>query len=337
MKKHVVSLVAFFFLCSVTLLAQDGEKKHAEPKFKKTKSYSKSYALSGNDRVSLNNQFGEMKINTWTKNEVKVDVTITGKSDEEARAQEIMDRISIEDKKDGSGVSFKTKFENEKSSKTEKKEHRNEGMNVDYTVYLPAGANLKAVNHFGPMTVPDLSGPVELESKFGSLNAGKLSNSKSVRVEFGKADIAQVSGGDLEIKFSEGRVNKASGDLKSDFEFSQVKIDLDNDLRSLDLKNSYSSVYLDLEKNFSASWSVRTSHGEFSNKTSFGINEEGGDDKGYGPRFTKNYKGTSGAGAAKINIQSSFGEVVAGHDLQVDFSKKSKNKGNRHGSSNRVI
>ncbi|MGZ5255773.1 MAG: hypothetical protein ACXWCT_15300, partial [Flavitalea sp.] len=74
----------------------DSEKQRTEPKFKKIKSYSKSYALSGSDRVSLSNQFGEMKLNTWDKNEIKVDISITGKSDEEPRAQEILDKISIE-------------------------------------------------------------------------------------------------------------------------------------------------------------------------------------------------------------------------------------------------
>src|SRR6476469_8111073 len=80
------------------------DHKREEPKFKKTKSYTKSYNLSNSDKVSLSNQFGEMKLNTWDKNEVKVDVTIIGKADEEARAQEILDRISIVDSKEGNTV-----------------------------------------------------------------------------------------------------------------------------------------------------------------------------------------------------------------------------------------
>src|SRR6476619_6617276 len=89
------------------VLAQNDHKKdkddhkREEPKFKKTKSYTKSYNLGSSDKVSLYNQFGEMKLMTWDKNEVKVDVTIIGKSDEEARAQEILDRISIVDSKEG--------------------------------------------------------------------------------------------------------------------------------------------------------------------------------------------------------------------------------------------
>ncbi|MFI5131399.1 MAG: hypothetical protein ACHQFX_15465 [Chitinophagales bacterium] len=309
---------------------KDGHKKE-EPKFKKTKSYTKSYNLSSSDRVSLSNQFGEMKLTTWDKNEVKVDITIIGKSDDEPRAQEILDRISITDSKDGSTVSFKTKFaDNDKDKKDKdkdhKKEHNNEGMEVNYAVYLPATAALDAQNQFGKMIIPDYRGEAEIECKFGSLTAGKISNAKEVTVEFGEATIAHINGGKLNIKFSEGTVNKLSGDVKTDLSFSQVKLVIDNDIKGLDIHNSYSTVYLDLDKNLSATYDIHTSHGEFSNKTSFAIKEEGKEDRGYGPRFNRTYSGKSGGGSSKVKINSSFGEIVIGHDLKVDLSEKHKDK-----------
>src|SRR4029078_10241085 len=121
MKKTVFN--SWFLLTAVlivaTAAAQDDHKDHKnekEPKFKKTKSYTKSYSLGSNDKGSLSNQFGEMKISTWDKNEVKVDVSITGKSDIETRAQQILDHISIEDGKSGNTVSFKTKFDDDKKT-----------------------------------------------------------------------------------------------------------------------------------------------------------------------------------------------------------------------------
>src|SRR5687768_11145770 len=114
------------------------EKERTEPKFKKSKTHSKSYNLGSSDKVSLTNQFGEMKLVTWDKNEIKVDVSITGKADDEKRAQEIIDRISINDGKDGNTVYFKTKFADDKNGrnndgkheKGDKREHHNEGMEI---------------------------------------------------------------------------------------------------------------------------------------------------------------------------------------------------------------
>jgi len=301
-----------------------------EPKVEKKKTYSKSYPVSSSEKISISNQFGEMKLTTWDKNEVKVDVNITAKADDEQRAQQILDKISIEDGKGSGGVYFKTKlakdqWDNEKN-KDEKKNHRNEGMEINYTVYLPAGNPLNADNQFGPMTVPDYRGEATLTSKFGSLTAGKISNAKAVTVEFGKADIAQLNGGKLTIKFSRGSVNKLGGEVDAIFEFcDKIKINVDNDLKDLDIKNSYSTMYVNLDKSFSGSYDISTSFGDFNNKSSFTIKEKGEQDEDkHGPRFDHKYTGTSGSGNTKVKIKSSFGEVVLGHDLQVDMSENNK-------------
>ncbi|MDP4261883.1 MAG: hypothetical protein Q8941_05075 [Bacteroidota bacterium] len=330
MKKVLVNS-AFLIagLLSLTAAISQEDNKKEEPKFKKIKTYTKSYSLSGNDKVSLSNQFGEMKITTWEKNEVKVDVTITCKSDVEERAQKILDHISIVDSKGASGVYFKTKFDDDKEvGKDDKGKHfnHNESMEINYAVYLPAGNPLNAENQFGKMIIPDYKGEAELASKFGSLEAGRISNAKKIDVEFGEANIAQVNGGKLAIRFSSGTVNKLSGDVKTDLEFSQVKLNIDNDIKSLELHNSYSTVYLDLNKNLSATYDISTSHGSFSNKTVFTIKEKEKEDSRYGPRFNSEFSGTSGSGAAKLKIESSFGEIIAGHDLQVDLKKKEKDK-----------
>ncbi len=336
--KKILFSVAFlitgllYINCVVAQEKEKEKKTYTEPKFKKTKSYSKSYSLSSSDKVSLSNQFGEMKIVTWDKNEVKVDATITGKSDDEARAQQILDKISITDNKEGGTASFKTKFADDKNDNKKtwsKGEHRNEGMQIDYLVYLPSGNAMNAENQFGKMIVPDFRGEATLESKFGSLTAGKISNAKSVTVEFGKADIEHINGGKLTIKFSEGTVNKLSGDIKANIEFSQAKLVIDNDVKSFDLHNSYATVYLDLSKSLSATYDIHTSHGSFSNKSDFTIKSQNEERSGYGPKFNYRYTGTSGSGTLKIKANSSFGEIVAGHNLQVDLTKKKKAKNTR--------
>src|SRR4030095_13729599 len=185
--KRILATITLMALClfSLALSAQDKEKQ-TEPKYKKTKSYSKSYSLSGSDKISLSNQFGEMKLITWEKSEIKVDVSITGKSNDEKRAQQIVDRISIQDGKDGNGIYFKTKFadENDRDDDHDKNGHTNEGMDIDYVVYLPSCNPFNAEQQFGEMIVPDYRGESRIECKFGTLTAGKLSNSKELTVEF---------------------------------------------------------------------------------------------------------------------------------------------------------
>ena len=295
----------------------------------KTKTYSKSYPLSNGDRVSLNNQFGEMKINTWDKNEIKVDVNIEAKGNTDEIAQRILDNIYIEDNKSGSGVSFVTKMKNNNMNwnNDKKKEYKETGMKIDYTVYMPTGNYLSATNQFGALIIQDFRGPVDLTSKFGSLTAGKLSEVKEIDVEFGEARIESVSGGKLTIKFSSGDVQSVIGNVDARFEFcDKLKVGIDNNTKELHIRTSYSTLYLNAATNLSSNIEIKTSFGDFSNKTSFNIKKEGDDDEKYGPKFDKQYSGTAGAGANRLQVKSDFGEVILGHNLEVDFSSKKKVK-----------
>jgi hypothetical protein len=210
-----------------------------------------------------------------------------------------------------------------KSNKDDKNNHRNENMKINYTVYLPSSNPLNAKNQFGAMIVPDYRGEATLESQFGSLTTGKITNAKSIKVGFGHADIGQVNNGKIDIQYSRGIINKLVGDVDAKFQFcGPIKIMVDNEVKTLDIDNSYSTLYLDLSKNLSASYNISTSYGSFKNKTDFKI--DGGDEGKRKDYMTSRYSGTSGSGGAKLTVHSSFGTVVAGHDLQVDTSKKKK-------------
>ena len=324
MKTKLFSMLSLFIGLTILFPAYSQEtykqdSKH-DPKFKKQKSYTKSYSVSSSDRISLDNQFGEMKIITWEKNEVKVDASITAMSDEESDVQKLLDKISITDDKSGNTVSFKTKFANEKESKTDKNTHVNQSMKINYTVYLPAGSPLTAKNQFGPLVIGDYRGEANLESQFGSLTTGKITNAKNIKVGFGKATLGQINNGKIDIQYSTGTINKLVGDVDLKLQFSNaVKVNVDNDVKSLDIDNSYSTLYLDLSKNLSASYNISTSYGSFKNKSNFKI--DGDSKKDY---MTSKYSGTSGSGGIKLTVRSSFGSVIVGHDLQVDTSGKKK-------------
>lgn len=301
-----------------------------EPKIEKKKNYSKSYSVNTSDKVTFDNRFGELKITTWDKNEVKVDVVMTGKANTDERAQEILNSLRVEDSKTGSGVFFKTHIENKdkKYSKEEKEKYRNEGFSIDYTVYMPSKNPLIAKNEFGKTIIPDYSGEIEVESKFGSLTAGDLTNVKKVRVEFGEATIESIHNGKLNIHFSgKSVVSKLSGSVDVVLEHSGgVKLVLENSVKDISIKNNFSNLYLDVTKNFSGNFDISTNFGEFSNKTDFAISQQGKDDDNRGPQFSHSYSGKSGSGSTAVKIRSEFGQVTVGHNLEMKVAEKNKEK-----------
>jgi hypothetical protein len=298
----------------------------ADPMVEKKKTYSKSYSVSSSDKISLRNQFGELKINTWDKNEVKVDVTITAEAGSDERAQQLLDNIEVQDGKGGGEVYFKTKIGN--SNNNNRGRGEKQSFNIDYVVYLPAGNTLEARNEFGPMSIGDYKGKVTLESKFGSLTTGKLSSEARVSVEFGKANIGSMDGGDLTIKFARGLVNNLSGDVSANLEHSNVKLTVENSVKDLDIKNSFTQLYLDVSTGLSANFDIKTSFCEVKNKTGFPIKKEG-EDEDRGPKFDFRWSGKSGSGGAPVRVKASFGDVTIGHNLPFDVNaddKKDKKK-----------
>jgi len=321
--KRVIQLFSLLLVLSGTASASIISE---EPESEKSKSYSKSYPVGSGDKILLDNSFGEMKISTWNKNEIKVDVSMTVKAGTDERAQKILDIITIEDGKNGSEIFFKTHLntkDRNRDDEDRKEKHESTSFKINYTVYLPANATLEAANSFGPMTIGDYDGVATLTSKFGSLTAGKLTQPKKVTVEFGKATIESVTNGKLSIHFSKAQINKLSGEITADFEQSRgIKIGLDNSLKKLDIHNSFSHVYLDADKNLSASFTLKNSFGGFTNNTDFPITKNQENENRY---FSKNstYSGKAGNGTIPVSIKSSFGHVTIGHNISFDVNEKS--------------
>jgi len=310
MKKHIE--VRRYLLASALLLVSTAWAFAADgPDVEKRKTYSKSYSISATDKVNINNQFGEVKIVTWGKNEVKVDVTIVAKAGSEERAQSILDNIKIEDSKSGNEVSFKTNMGKEES-KGDRKTRNNEsqGMQIDYEVSMPAGNPLDLQNQFGKTFVPDMSGPVEISQKFGDLVVGNLTDIKELHVEFGSLVAESISNCKVVVKFSKAEIKKMNGSIKGNFEFcDKVKLPLDNNVTDFTLNNSYSKIEIAVTSSFGGNFEIHTSFGEFKNGSALAIKEEKDDDDNHGPRFDKDFVGKTGNGACKVKIHSSFGTI----------------------------
>jgi hypothetical protein len=324
MKKKLLPFKACLY--TMLLLITFQSRANDDPKIEKRKAYSKSYAVSSSDRILVDNQFGEVKISGWDKNEVKVDVTIIAKSATNEGAQEILDRISIEDNKNAGSVSFKTNMKNEAKNKNEKKNNKEEQMEINYMVYMPSSNPLTLSNQFGATIVPDMKGQVDISSKFGTLTAGRLGNVKTVNVEFGTATVESISNGTLIVKFSRAIINKLDGNVDAVFEHSSgIKLGVENSTKELRVTSAFSTVYLDINKDLGATFDINTSFGGLSNKTNFPI-QEGSKSESKKPSFNQSYSGRSGNGSTSMKISSSFSQITLGHDLPMDLKENKKQK-----------
>ena len=319
------TLLPLLLLLQFNAVAQNDNDKNNNHKkkydFVKKKSVNRSYQVSASDKLNIKNSFGSVEVKTWDKNEIKVDVEIEVSANTEALAQKMLDRIFVDDEKNSKGISFETKMKDIKNSKEDKS-----SMSINYIISMPANNPLTIKNEFGSTTVPDFRGEVDLTSKFGSLTTGNLASIKNINVEFGKANLANITSAPVTIKFSKAVISKLSGAVKLNLEFcSSVKLNLDVNLSSLDLKTSYSTVNLKPMGDLPASYNISTSFGSFKNTSNIKFSSDEGDND-RGPKFDYEYSGRSGSGNIPVKVKSSFGKIIVGEATEEDMKSKEKNK-----------
>lgn len=317
MKKHIRLFSGSLFLPLILAIPQFSRAAGGDEDPTRRRLINKSYDVTANDKLEIENQFGNVVVSTWDKDQITVDIEIETKATTDEKAKEMMDKVDVKDERTGNTISFKTKIGDIHDRNGDHKSKDGKGImsfHIDYVIHMPAANPLELTNSFGKITVPDMKGAVKLTSKFGGLTAGKLSNVDAIHVEFGEASIGEMTNGKLMLKFDKrSEVGKLGGNVKINVEFSDhVALNVDDDINDLSISESYSNVRMVVSKALSADYDIHTSFGEFHNDSGFALQEKKGDSD-EGPRFDKDYSGKSGDGKAKIKIRSSFGSVRLSH------------------------
>ena len=223
----------------------------------KKKTITKSFTVDAKDKLGIDNQHGEVKVELWNKNEIKVDVTITGYGNTEKKAQELIDNVTIKsaniDNGDGQNISFLTIINSENNSwgwgnnwswKNDAKDgdcncpNSKKGVEVNYMIYMPKTNALTVKNRYGKTHIAQFSAPLKVASDYGSFISDRLTGiNKSIYVQYGSSNIKQMDDGDLHIAYSKLNIEKADN-LKLTNNYGSVILD---DINNLDGTFQYSS------------------------------------------------------------------------------------------------
>lgn len=175
----------------------------------KRKNVSFSYSISTSDRISISNQFGDVKVSFWDRNEVKVDVVVIANASSAERAANYLSTVDIQGKKENGIVSIKTIREecsynyNVNRWNNNDKEEKNY-LRIDYQVVMPKSNALTLKNSFGNSNIPTFTADLKIEQSYGNLTAENIDNSMAdVKVSFGKAYLKAMKGNKLNVSYGE--------------------------------------------------------------------------------------------------------------------------------------
>jgi hypothetical protein len=264
MKRSMYKITLVLCLFSGLVYAKRGEVN-------KDKKITKTFEVTASTKLNIENQYGEVHVNTWDKKEIVIEIEINAVAKTDARAQELLDRITISDIRTGENIFMKTNIKSSNSSISIN--GGKEQFEIDYTINMPENNPLNVSNKFGGVYLADFSGSLNLNVAYGSLQAENIKGGdKMIKISFGSAAITSIESGRIEASYSKLNIDKAGNievknmfggteidkvdNLKIDQQYGSLEISsvdqisgkvafsnvsIDNLLKSLDLNLKYAS------------------------------------------------------------------------------------------------
>ncbi|WP_375558646.1 DUF4097 domain-containing protein [Bernardetia sp. OM2101] len=227
----VLTLILFSFGVLLPISDAHATKNHPinQPKEEKQKVVKATFKVNSTDLLSISNKYGNVNFTNHNENKVSVHITILawGRSDKDA--QDILDRITIDQDNDSESIHFETQIEESKGGYNC---NQREGFEINYEVKIPKSLNIDVENKFGSVTIGDLNGKLNLDVKHGNFNGHNLTGQRhAISVQFGNLSINEIASADIDVAHGSINIDKSSTDLKIESKHSNVRIDEANVLQ----------------------------------------------------------------------------------------------------------
>jgi len=212
--KRVIVFIAFLAVC----LSLKADVKH--------KKIEKTFKVEKMKELVVQNYYGMIEVEQWEKDviEIKVDIKVDAGNLDKVKA--ILDKIDVSFVQKPDYLNVVTGFsEGFSISKFTNKFFSGGSIQIDYTVYVPKGMDLKLVNSHGNVFIGDFSGNLGVDIEKGDLKIGVADGNSSISVKAGRVDINRLGSSNcIFINSKEVNIRKAKT-LNIDSKHSDVNIE----------------------------------------------------------------------------------------------------------------
>ncbi|NOY50293.1 MAG: hypothetical protein GXO88_07020 [Chlorobi bacterium] len=284
----IKSIMRYKIICLLLLLLQTNLIGQT---FEKSRSISKSFYAGKDTELQVSNKYGNIQLETWEKDSVKVDISLKVISSKESKLNMTIDYIDFQFNATKHYIIAQTAFEGQGTFWSDVKDlagtvfNSNTKTQIDYKIYLPASLKISIENKYGNIYISDYAGEINIKLSNGDLKAHQFTGQTTIAMSFANADIDELSKGKFDISyFSELHIDKCDSirlDSKSSKiyikDFNALDINSNRDRLSLGEGNSISGKLMfshtEIEK-LNSSLKTDTHYGDFE------INSLGGMIKG---------------------------------------------------------
>lgn len=152
-------------------------------KITKEKMIKKSFNVSSNTTLKVDNTFGNLNIVTWNENRIEFDITIKVTGGNSDKVQDRLDDITVDFNDSGAVVAATTRFGNKKNSWWNWGNNKKLKIEVNYLIKMPMSNN------------------VNLSNDYGNINLGKLEGSSIISCDYGKITTQELMGNSNKLSF----------------------------------------------------------------------------------------------------------------------------------------
>ena len=117
----------------------------------KEKRVDQTFNVTSNTRLSIDNRFGKVHINTWDQNKIEAQVTVEVEGSESG-ARNILNRINIDVSESSSEVRIKTDIDGSKNH------GGNRRFRINYEINMPKNNPLMVDHRHGDIYLDNLNG-----------------------------------------------------------------------------------------------------------------------------------------------------------------------------------
>jgi Putative adhesin len=198
----------------------------------------KEFNISAYGTVKLANKYGKVDAHTWDGSQVKIKVSIIANSNNQAEAEKIFNKISINFYNDANYVKAETEIATSKGWNPWSWDG-NSDFKINYDVYYPRGCFLDLSNRYGDSFVGFTNGAVKADIKYGNIRTEDINNSMELNLQYGNGSLGNIQK-DLVSNVDYGKlILKNADNIKFDGDYSEFETDFAN---TISMNSDYSTL-----------------------------------------------------------------------------------------------
>ena len=210
-----------------------------------TKTIEQTYDYYPGDAILIKGEKATITVNSWTDNEVKVNLKLVAKArDTETAERELEFQRYIMEKKKGV-ISLANYYAIPSGSKL------NSILIAEYELFVPVNARITMDNNYGNISMQGTTGRYVINNKFGKIVLDDVGGIGDVECYFGDFIATELSGQTtVRLNKSKTLIIGISGTLDLETNLGDVTISDPESIRSLEVKAAKSDVNFELSNDW---------------------------------------------------------------------------------------